>query len=131
LFLTLRVPNPSIEKAEAKILFETLESIPRSFDAANLFYNDEIAPIFEVILPMTTSSESLNRVYSYYTDFVIGKEKIPIKKGDITVAEWVGEFKPKTTNVIPLFEDMDHMLNAHNITKAYLKDKNLDYQRFF
>lgn len=131
LFITLRVPNPSIEKAEAKILFETLESIPRSFDAANLFYKDEIAPIFEVILPMTTSSESLNRIYSYYTDFVIGKEKTPIKKGDITLADWVGEFKPKTINVIPLFEDMEHMLNAHNITKEYLKDKNLEYQRVF
>ena len=28
-FLTLRVPNPSVEKNEAKILLETLESIPR------------------------------------------------------------------------------------------------------
>jgi phosphoenolpyruvate carboxylase len=36
-FLTLRVPNPDIEKAEAKILLETLESIPRSYDLANFF----------------------------------------------------------------------------------------------
>ncbi|MFN2369110.1 MAG: phosphoenolpyruvate carboxylase [Desulfurivibrionaceae bacterium] len=33
-FLTLRVPNPDVEKAEAKVLLETLESIPRSRDAA-------------------------------------------------------------------------------------------------
>ena len=40
-FLTLRVPNPEVETAEAKILLETLESIPRSFDTACLFYGDE------------------------------------------------------------------------------------------
>lgn len=39
-FLTLRVPNPSIEKNEAKVLAETLESIPRSFDAARNVYGD-------------------------------------------------------------------------------------------
>ena len=44
--LTIRVPNPSVEKNEAKVLLETLESIPRNFDAAKLFYDDEIAPIF-------------------------------------------------------------------------------------
>ncbi|MDI6639273.1 MAG: phosphoenolpyruvate carboxylase, partial [Methanocellales archaeon] len=52
-FITLRVPNPTVEKAEAKVLLETLESIPRSFDAAKLFYGDDTPPIFEVILPMT------------------------------------------------------------------------------
>src|SRR3989338_1284832 len=31
-FLLLRVPNPTFEKAEAKLLLEILESIPRSFD---------------------------------------------------------------------------------------------------
>jgi len=58
--LTLRVPNPSWEKAEAKVLLETLESIPRSFDAAKIFYGDDIPPIFEVILPMVTSHIELN-----------------------------------------------------------------------
>jgi phosphoenolpyruvate carboxylase len=57
IFLTIRVPNPEEEKAEAKVLVETLESIPRSFDATKLYFNDDIAPIFEVILPMTTSEQ--------------------------------------------------------------------------
>ena len=30
IFITMRVPNPDYEKAEAKILLEALESIPRS-----------------------------------------------------------------------------------------------------
>src|SRR3989344_5166478 len=36
-FITLRIPNPSIEKSEAKVLLETLESIPRNHDAARAF----------------------------------------------------------------------------------------------
>lgn len=132
IFITLRVPNPTVEKAEAKILLETLESIPRSFDASKLFYGDDIPPIFEVILPMTASYKCLDRIYRYYCDFVIGKETKPFKKGDITIAEWIGEFKPKKINVIPLFEDWDHLLDAHNITKEYLKDKkDIEYQRVF
>src|SRR3989338_11428971 len=55
-FITLRLPNPDVEKNEVKILAETLESIPRSFDIAKVFYedsDDDIAPIFEVAQPMT------------------------------------------------------------------------------
>jgi phosphoenolpyruvate carboxylase len=131
LFITLRVPNPTVEKAEAKILLETLESIPRAFDAAKLFYQDDTPPVFEVILPMTTSYKSIDRVYRYYADFVTGKQNKPFGKGDITIAEWIGEFKPERINVIPLFEDMEHMLDAHNITREYLRDKDVKYQRVF
>ena len=72
--ITLRVPNPTVERAEGKILLETLESIPRSYDAAKLFYGRDIAPIFEVIHPMTTSAKCLDRIYYYYRDFVAGKK---------------------------------------------------------
>ena len=131
IFITLRVPNPTVEHAESKILLETLESIPRSFDAAKLFYGDDIAPIFEVILPMTTSHKCIDRIYRYYADFVVGKQNQPFKEGDISIGEWIGEFKPEAINVIPLFEDMETMLNAHEITRTYLKDKKLAYQRVF
>ena len=72
-FITLRVPNPTIEKEEAKILLETLESIPKSFDTAKLFYQDNISPIFEVILPMTSSAKCLDRIYRYLLRFYSGK----------------------------------------------------------
>ncbi len=130
-FLTLRVPNPTVEKAEAKILLETLESIPRSFDAARLFYQKDIPPIFEVILPMTASSTSLDRVYRYYRDFVVDKQNKPFREGDLTISEWIGEFKPDRINVIPLFEEKDYMLTAHHIVREYLQDKDIDYQRVF
>lgn len=129
--LTLRGPNPSVERAEAKVLLEALESIPRSFDAARLFYKDDKAPIFEVILPMAASSMEINNVYRYYSDIVVGKEKKILTDGKTTIGDWIGEFKPKKINVIPLFEDIEHMLNAHDITREYLQDKNLEYQRVF
>ena len=59
---------------------ETLESIPRSFDSAQMFYGEDIVPIFEVILPMTTSHVELNRVHSYYRKFVVGKQHERILK---------------------------------------------------
>jgi len=130
-FLTLRVPNPTWEKAEAKILLETLESIPRSFDAAKLFYGEDIAPIFEVILPMTTSHVELNRIFYYYKNFVVGKQNKRFFQNDITIAEWIGEFKPHEINVIPLMEDMPYILNCDEIVKSYITDKWLEYQRVF
>ncbi|HCC68267.1 MAG TPA: phosphoenolpyruvate carboxylase [Nitrospiraceae bacterium] len=130
-FLTIRVPNPDVEKEEAKVLVEALESIPRQCDAARLFYDRDIPPIFEVILPMTTSYESLNRVYYYYKDFIVGKQKQPFYPGDITISEWIGEFKPETINVIPLIEDKEYMLEAHSIVREFLKNKGLKHLRVF
>lgn len=129
--VTLRVPNPAVEQAEAKILLETLESIARSFDATRPFYDDDLAPIFEVILPMTTSARELNRVYHYYRDIVVGKQSLKLGDDDMTVAEWVGSFKPESINVIPLYEDLPNMLAADTITAEYLRDKDVDHQRVF
>ena len=129
--ITLRVPNPTIETAEAKILLETLESIPRSCDAARLFYGRDIAPIFEVILPMTTSARCIDRIYRYYADHIIGRQNIRFRNDDITIAEWIGEFFPSRIQVIPLFEDVATMLKAADILEEYLADKEVEDQRVF
>lgn len=132
LFITLRVPNPVFEKSEAKILLETLESAPRSYDTARSFYgNNTTPPIFEVILPMTTNTASINRVYYYYRDFVVGKQHRKCFEGDITIKEWIGEFMPETIEVIPLFEDIPYMLSADTMVQGYLADKQFPYQRVF
>lgn len=130
-FLTLRVPNPEVERNEGKVLLEALESIPRNFDACRAFYGKDVAPIFEVILPMTTSAASLNRVYNYYKDFVAGKGGRKIAGGNLTVAEWVGELKPERINMIPLLEDKETMGKAAAIVEEYISDKDLEYQRVF
>ncbi|HDD46297.1 MAG TPA: phosphoenolpyruvate carboxylase [Candidatus Aenigmarchaeota archaeon] len=128
-FITPRLPNPSVEKAEAKILLETLESIPRSFDAARLFYKNTY-PIFEVILPMTTSHLELNRVYEYYKRFVAGKANFKFSDGT-TIREWIGEFYPEEIRIIPLIEDKKGLLGIKEIIAKFIADKELGYQRVF
>ncbi|MFH0962327.1 MAG: phosphoenolpyruvate carboxylase [archaeon] len=129
-FITPRVPNPEFERDEAKSLLETLESIPRSFDTARLFYGKGcVPPIFEVILPMTTSAKAVNKIHSYYRDFVGGKGKFLVS-GE-RVADWIGEFNPKEISVIPLLEDRERMSKTGRIVKEYLRDKNPPYQRVF
>ncbi len=129
--LTLRVPNPTVEVAEAKVLLETLESIPRSYDAARLFYGRDVAPIFEVILPMTTSARCVDRVFRYYADHIVGRQSACFGPDDITIAEWIGEFRPERIEVIPLFEDVPSMLAAADIVEQYVADKDLTDQRVF
>jgi len=129
-FLTIRVPNPRIEKNEGKVLLETLESIPKHYDVAQVFYGKNIAPIFEVILPMTTSAEEIISVDEYYKKFVVGKEQKCI--GNTCIKEWIGEFNPKEINVIPLLEDEKSIMNIDEIVKPYLqKDGKKEYQRIF
>jgi phosphoenolpyruvate carboxylase len=49
----------------------------------------------------------------------------------MTIADWIGRFRPDRINVIPLFEEMDHMLDAHNVVRRYLEDKDIAHQRVF
>ena len=128
LFITLRSPNPRVEKNKGKLLLETLESIPRNYDIAKQFYGEDIAPIFEVTIPMVSSANEVLRVKEYYTQFIIGKQhKIT---NDIYLRDWVGEFRPEQIKVIPLIEDKDSMLNADKIVEEYLSKTNeKDYQR--
>ena len=128
--LTLRVPNPSVEATEAKLLPETLEIIPRSFDAAVLFYGEEVCPIFEVIVPMVTSAQELNRIFYYYRDFVAGKGDFYLRDG-IRIKDWLGEFRPEEIGVIPLFEDIPVMTSCNRILEEYMKDKKFEEVRVF
>ena len=120
-----------MEKDEAKILLETLESIPRSFDTAKVFYQNEIPPIFEVILPMTSSAVSLDRVYQYYRDFVVGKQHIAFSKDDVDPCRLDRHLRAEQINVIPCSRTSDHMMDAHHITREYMQDKDLEHQRVF
>ncbi|MEW6722027.1 MAG: phosphoenolpyruvate carboxylase [Candidatus Micrarchaeota archaeon] len=130
LFLTYRVPNPSVEKAQGKILLETLHSIPRAYDVARTAGLDT-APIFEVIIPMTTSHLELERVRNYYEKVIIGQKETRLGKERISVKEWVGDFQPESINVIPLLENMESISNCDSIVSKYLDGKDPDYQRVF
>ena len=128
IYLTLRVPNPNVEKAQGKILLETLESIPRNFDIAAAS-GSAVAPVWEVILPMCTSGKELQRISDYYRKVVVGKRDTRV--GDLTVSEWVGKFAPEEISLIPLVEDRQSLTNADRIVGEYIGGKNLGYQRVF
>ncbi len=130
-FLTLRVPNPARERSSAKGLLEILESIPRSYDVARQFYRQDIAPIFEIILPMTTNATELNRIWNYYRDYVSGKSDRPVLPGDITFKDWIGDFAPKTINVIPLIEDKPSLIASDRIVEDFIAGKEISHQRVF
>lgn len=127
-FLTLRVPNPNIEKNEGKVLLDTLNSIPRNFDIAKQFYGKDIAPIFEVVIPMCSSEKDLIRVHEYYKKFIVKLHQKRIYNRDIKISEWIGDANPKDIRVTPLFETQEAILNADVLTKRYIqfeKIKNL------
>jgi phosphoenolpyruvate carboxylase len=132
--LTIRGPNPDVEESEAKILLEILESIPRSYDAAELFATDQgvdpVAPIVEVIVPMVTGADQINAVQEYYESFVAGKGEEVVWDGR-TVADWVGAFEPASIDVIPLIEERDAMLRAHEIFQEYAAAHDRESVRVF
>ena len=129
--LTLRVPNPGIEMEMRKLVVEALQSIPLAADVAKGLYGEETEPpIQEVILPFTTSSTELSLMEAYYRKYVVGQES-EVLVGRQRVKDWVGEFFPKQIRVIPLIEDLEHMLQADEIVEQYLSDKELPYQRVF
>lgn len=126
--LTMRVPNPEIEKGEAKLLAETLEMIPRSYDYVRSL-GIEHPPIFEVILPMTRSAEDVMKVHAFYRDFVAGKGRFELMGARIS--DWLGDFLPEEIRVIPLFEDRDSLMRAAIISAIYAEWAELDELRVF
>lgn len=129
-FLTYRIPNPRVEGTERKIIVETLVNIPVSCDVASAFYKKDVVPIFEVILPFTTDSEDLICLFNYYKKAVVGVEDIALD-GSMKVKDWVGSFKPRSIELIPLIEDMESLLRINEIIEPYIEVTRSDYIRVF
>lgn len=131
IFLTIRVANPTVEKTEQKALIEALTSIPRSYDVASNFYTGkEIPPIFEVILPMTTSAAELSRVSSLYETLIAHDAGVGALD-TISATDWVGEFNPKHVEVIPLLENFESILYAERIVSEYIIRRKPAHVRVF
>lgn len=129
--LTPRVPNPRLERVQAKGLLEVLHSLPRHADAARLFYGEERTPITELIFPMTTTADELDRIRNYYLRYVAGLEDEPSLPGNSSFRDLFGEFQPRDIQVIPLIEDLPYLLGADEIVAGYLRGKDLAQQRVF
>src|SRR3990170_5999849 len=118
-FLTYRIPNPRIEQVEKKVVVETLQNIPVAYDVASTFYKKDVTPIFEVILPFTTNGKELIILHNYYKKSIVADEDVVLYES-AKVKDWVGSFKPKSINVIPLVEDFDSLLAIDSIVKPYI-----------
>jgi len=129
-FLTYRVPNPKVEVAERKILLESLVNIPVAHDIASTFYKRDVSPIFEVILPFTTSCNELIWLSRHYEKAIAGAEKVELD-GSVKVEDWIGPFNPKTIEVIPLIEDMESILKTSEIVEPYIRVVKPKYLRVF
>ncbi|MEM0174112.1 MAG: phosphoenolpyruvate carboxylase, partial [Sulfolobaceae archaeon] len=130
IFLTYRLPNPKIEGADKKVFAETIESIPIIYDVMEKFYGKPIDAVFEVILPFTTDSSELISVVKYYEKAVVGKENVDLIEG-LKVKDWLGEFNPKSIEVIPLIEDMNSMFRVSEIIEGYIRAIRPNYLRVF
>jgi len=130
LFLTYRIPNPKIEIVEKKVVLETLQNIPVTYDVASTCYKEDIAPIFEVILPFTTSGTELLWLFNYYKRAIVGNEEIMIDE-QTKAKDWIGSFSPKNINVIPLVENYESILNVDRIIKPYIETVKPKYLRAF
>ncbi|MCS7127332.1 MAG: phosphoenolpyruvate carboxylase [Thaumarchaeota archaeon] len=131
-FLTFRLPNPSIEVVERKVFLETLQSIPRHNDVARAFYGDEGPPaVFEVILPFTTSHVELLRVGESYRKAVAAPLKERIDFQGTRLADWVGEIEPESVGVIPLVEDLGTISRLEQLLVKYAELVGPKYLRVF
>ncbi|MEM2909640.1 MAG: phosphoenolpyruvate carboxylase [Nitrososphaerota archaeon] len=132
IFLTYRIPNPMLEKVEKKVFLETLQAIPKHFDVARQFYGDgEHAPVFEVILPFASSHKDVVRVLRTYSEAVVGIENVRVDFPDVTLAELVGEIRPRSINVIPLFEEWSSLVSLDSLLFKLLEATSPKYLRVF
>jgi phosphoenolpyruvate carboxylase len=131
-FLTYRIPNPSMEKSDKKIFFETLQSIPKQFDACEAFYGRMVnPPVFEVILPFTASVNQLIQVVNTYRKAVVQLEDIFIDYPSVRLGDIIGKIHPEKIEVIPLFEDLESMLKADAIVGRFIELTSPRYMRVF
>lgn len=131
-FLTLRIPNPTVEQEMRKKVEEALHNIVTSYDVATRFYGRPVAPVFQVILPFTTSAEELARVDAYYREVVVGMQRHPLP-GGLRVEEWLGAYRPEAIQVIPLVEDMPRLVAIDGLVERYLEllNRPVDALRVF
>lgn len=122
-FLTFRIPN---------IWLESSHKLPRAF--MNMITAQEAArnfemhtpPLFEVILPMTESSDQLVYLHRTFSKIAEATEEI-----------FEMESKLKRIEVIPLFEKFEVVMNSKQILKEYTEfirgvyGSNPEYLRIF
>lgn len=107
-FLTFRLPNPKVETefrvGRAFMGILSADMIARQYG----FYSP---PLFEVILPMTTSAKEMIAVQEAFREIASLKHKL-YRMSDRNL---------RHIELIPLFEDVDTIMNSDKIIGTYLK----------
>ena len=119
-----------MEKAERKIVTQTLQSIPLQADVASAFYEKDTVPVSSVILPFTTKGAELLWLDRCYGKAIAGIEDISLG-GSMTVKDWVGGFMPKKIDAIPLVEDAASLSSIDKIVLEYIKAVKPEVMRVF
>lgn len=130
IFLTYRLPNPFVEAIERKSFIECLETIPRFYDYVNTICKVETPPVFEVILPLTTSSRDMLTVYEAYRSLIASRDSIRLFD-DTFLSDIIGSTRPEVIEVIPLIEDMDSIFKLDTIIGGYIARVKPRYLRVF
>jgi len=129
-FLTYRLPNPFVEPIERKSFIECLETIPRFYDYVDKICGTGTPPVFEVILPLTTSSRELMVVYEAYRSLIARRDSIKLID-DTLLSDIIGSTKPEVIEVIPLLEDIYSILKLDTIIGEYIARVKPSYLRVF
>lgn len=113
-FLTFRLPNPKVETefriGRAFMGILSADMIARQYG----FYSP---PLFEVILPMTTSAREMIAVQEAFREIASLKHHL-YRMGDRNL---------RHIELIPLFEDVETIMNSDKILDTYL---NLHKKKF-
>ena len=107
IFLTFRVPNIWEEKANHRLQRAFMNVIAAEHAAKNFGFH--APPIFEIILPMTTSADQLINLQKTFAKISAATEKIFEMKSEL-----------KKINLIPLFEEAGTMADSDKILEKYV-----------
>lgn len=106
-YLTFRLPNPKVETefriGRAFMNLASAASVAKHFKLPS-------PPLFEVILPMTQTAEEIIAIQEAYQDMHNLKHPLYRLESILT-----------NLRVIPLFEDVDTIINSDKILEEYLK----------
>jgi phosphoenolpyruvate carboxylase len=107
-FLTFRLPNPTVETefrlGRAFMVIASAAAMAKHFGFSN-------QPLFEAILPMTTSAEEMLSIQEAYDQ--MSALSHPLYKMKLV--------KGQPFEMIPLFEDVSVIVDSANILEKYLK----------
>ncbi len=115
-YLTFRLPNPRLE-TEFRLGRAFMNLVSAAAYAKT--FNLPDTPLFEVILPMTTSAEEMISINDAFIE--LASLKHPLYRMD--------KIPLRTIKVIPLFEDIRTVVNSDKILVEYVKLFKKKYKR--